>query len=68
MLGVISEGEQLSEGELTSFANLISPVMMISNLHLRSILQQCNQMNVVYGVAKAIGRMHPDHNDSRFPT
>lgn len=30
-------------------------------------LKQCNQTNVVYGIARAIGKMRPDGSNSRLP-
>ena len=57
---------------LTKFANTHYDVHVNSDflqffLDASRHLKECNRPNVVYGVAKAIGRMRPDRSDSRLP-
>ena len=45
----------------------INPDFLQLSLSASCYLKQCKRENVVYGVAKAVGRMRPDDSDSRLP-
>lgn len=74
LLGRISEGEQLQimVDWFSNFASCnygvhINPDFLQLSLNASHYLKQCKRENVVYGVAKAVGRMCPDDSDSRLP-
>ena len=74
LLGRISEREQLqiiadwfSKFASSNYGVHINSDFLQLSLSASQYLKQCKRGNVVYGVAKAIGRMRPDDSDSRLP-
>lgn len=74
LLGRLSEGEQLqimadwfSKFASSNYGVHIDSDFLQLSLSASRYLKQCKLGNVVYGVAKAIGRMRPDDSDSRLP-
>ena len=70
----ISEREQLqimadwfSKFASSNYGVHINPDFLQLSLSASCYLKQCKWENVVYGVAKAVGRMRPDDSDSRLP-
>lgn len=74
LLGRISEGEQLqimadwfSKFASSNYGVHIDSDFLQLSLSASRYLKQCKRGDVMYGVAKAIGRMRPDDSDSRLP-
>lgn len=73
LLGTISKDQlQVVSNFICKFADIhygvkIDPDFLQLCFSASRYLKQCNRTNVVYGIAKAIGRMQLDGSDSRLP-